>query len=95
MTSKKLSATTQMIIGWIEKQPVSKKHWTHLASVLMKQEKMDKAKVIVQMAEALERFHQQYKLAVVRPDNLLEDIIDTAFQEVDWHAVAKSQINLK
>ena len=84
---------TQLVIEWLDKHEYSRKHWLVVAQECQDQAK-DKADTtpVELLTVALEGFHHKYRQAVVKDFNLLADILDHAFEQVDWVQVAESRL---
>lgn len=82
---------TNMVIKWLDAQAYSKTHWMEVAQEMLKRNHHQHDLAIADLAKALESFHQLYKSKVVKPDNLLDELLCTCFALVDWEKVAKSR----
>ena len=83
---------TNMVIKWLDKHDYSKDHWKQVAKEMLEKNHNDKELAVLDLAKALESFHQMYKSKVVRSDNLLDEILTTCFDMVDWKQVAESRL---
>jgi hypothetical protein len=53
----------------------------------------DEAKAIDKLSFAIRSFHIKYQDAVVKPGNVLYDLIDMGFISVDWDRVAHAFVD--
>jgi hypothetical protein len=84
---------TQLVMEWLEKHEYSRKHWMYVAEQSLNQSKSDPSVTAVSRLEsALKGFHHKYRKAVVKDFNLLSDILEHAFDHVDWKAVAEFKL---
>ena len=79
---------TEKIIYWIDYHPYSKRHWDTVAQEILEAQGGDLSEAIVQLSFAIRAFHIKFQDAVVKPGNVLYDLVDIAFVSVDWDAVA-------
>jgi hypothetical protein len=86
---------TQLVIEWLDKHEYSRKHWLIVAKEcqLQSKESDDPVKETVNaLSRTLKDFHKKYRVAVVKDFNLLADILEQAFDHVDWVQVAESRV---
>ena len=81
---------TQRVIYWVHSQQYSQQHWETVAAELLAQENGDQGRAIIRLAQGLSAFHEHYRDAVVKSNNLLHELITVAFEQVDWISVAQS-----
>ena len=88
---------TQLVIEWLDKHEYSRKHWLVVAQECVDQASQNSdLTAVTLMTDALKSFHKKYRKAVVKDFNLLADILEHAFDQVDWVQVAESRfINLR
>jgi len=82
---------TTCVIDWLEKHDYSLQHWDVVAKELLEHHQNSVALATSALAENLKTFHQKYQDAVVKPDNLLYDLLSLNFKQVNWVEVAESQ----
>lgn len=80
---------TQLVIEWLDKHEYSRKHWLVMAKE-SKDQATEEVNAVTLLANSLESFHKKYRHAVVKDFNLLADILEHAFEKVDWIQVAES-----
>lgn len=85
---------TERVIYWIHSQGYSQRHWATVATECLAQEHNDYEAAVRVLAEGLKSFHRQYRDAVVKPNNLLNELLSMALSEVDWTLVARSCLDL-
>ena len=71
----------------------SKQHWDTVAQEYLVQEEGDLEKAVARLALSISGFHDQFRNAVVKPDNVLHEFVGLAFDCVDWVCVARSRFN--
>ena len=79
---------TQKVIYWVHSQQYSQQHWETVAVEMLALENGDRGRAVVRLAQGLSAFHEHYRDAVVKSNNLLHEIITVAFEQVDWISVA-------
>lgn len=86
---------TQLVIEWLDKHEYSRKHWLVVAKECQSKSKDSEDPVketVSALASTLKAFHKKYRAAVVKDFNLLADILEHAFDHVDWVQVAESRV---
>jgi hypothetical protein len=89
---------TQLVIEWLDKHEYSRQHWLVMAKESQAQAKENKesdnteSDPVKLLAATLKDFHKKYREAVVKEFNLLSDILEHAFDQVDWIQVAESRL---
>ena len=84
---------TKKVIEWLEKQDYSNQHWHVVAQEILEQHHGNITLASSALAENLKAFHLKYQTAVVKPDNLLFDLISLCFNKIDWIQVAEHRYN--
>jgi len=82
---------TSIVIRWLDYQEYSRMHWSDVAKDILLSCDANMDIAVVELARALRNFHHTYRDAVIKPDNLLCELVDTCFNQVDWEAVARSR----
>lgn len=83
-----MNVYTEKIIFWIDHHQYSRQHWDTVANeVLAEAGSMEDA--IPRLGFAIRSFHIKFQDGVVKVGNVLYDLIDLAYMNVDWDAVAK------
>ncbi len=88
MTVHSYNLYTEKIIYWIGYHSYSKMHWDTEAVEILAACDGDVSEAIVQLSFSIRRFHITFQDAVIKPGNVLYDLVDIAFVSVDWDAVA-------
>ena len=85
---------TECVIQRLDQDLVSKNHWAEVAQEMLIKNCHQTDLAITELAIALESFHHQYKSAVVKSNNLLDDLLIKCLSMVDWKKVSKSRYSL-
>jgi hypothetical protein len=83
---------TEKVIFWLDEHQYSVDHWGVVAQECYEKAGADKEKTHALMKEALISFHGKFKDAVVKPGNILYDILSVSLDLVDWDRVARSRL---
>ncbi|MGE4170659.1 MAG: hypothetical protein AB7F28_08090 [Candidatus Margulisiibacteriota bacterium] len=81
---------TEKVLYWLLHHDYSKNHWITVATEILAESENDLETAIPRLGFAIRNFHLKFQDAVVKPGNVLYDLIDVAFISVDWDAVAKA-----
>ncbi len=79
---------TEKVIYWIRYHEYSRNHWRVVAQEILDEVKGDLAEATIKLSFAIRSFHLKFQDAVVKPGNVLYDMVDMGFILVDWDAVA-------
>ncbi len=85
---------TEKVIFWLDAQKYSVEHWIVVATDCHEKAGDDSDKAHELMKEALIGFHGKFRDAVVKPGNVLHDILCLSLDLVDWDVVAQSRFDL-
>lgn len=88
LIENELNLYTQKIIYWIDYHGYSQMHWETVAKEIWEETAPDLEEAITRLSFAIRAFHIKFQDAVVKPGNVLYDLIDIAFVSVDWDRVA-------
>jgi hypothetical protein len=80
---------TEKIIYWIEYHDYSRNHWETIAKEILEEKNNNLDEAIIQLSFSIRSFHLKFQDAVVKPGNVLYDLIDNAYINVDWDQVAR------
>ena len=86
-----MSIYTEKVIYWLDYHEYSRMHWLDMAKEVLAEVDYHLDEAIPKLAHVLHQFHITYQNAVVKRDNLLYDLIDMAYDQVDREAVAKTR----
>lgn len=81
---------TEKVIFWLDEHEYSKQHWKTAADDFL-EKSSSKDEAIEKLAVALKNFHIRYKTALIKPDNVLFELLEMCFDDVDWISVAKTR----
>ena len=79
----------ERILYWLLNPAYSKQHWEAVAIEIRDRCDSDMNRAVVELAYQIRNFHIKFQDAVVKPGNVLYDLIDLIFVEADFEAVAK------
>jgi len=80
---------TERVIFWIETHAYSKEHWETVAQEALAMYGGNVEQATIGLGESISQFHEKFRDAVVKPDNVLHDFVGMGFEQVDWKAVAE------
>ena len=87
--SSSVNVYTEKVIYWIDHHEYSRQHWDTVSREVLDESNGIVEEAVPRLSFAIRNFHLKFQDAVVKPGNVLYDIIDMAFINVDWDAVAR------
>ena len=82
---------TQRVIFWLDQHEYSRQHWDVVAKETYDECDKDLGKAVEELAKGLYAFHKKYQDGVVKPGNVLHELIEMGLAKVDWEAAARSR----
>ena len=79
---------TEKVIYWIDHHQYSRQHWETVAREIFEESQQDLSVAVPRLGFAIRSFHIKFQDGVIKVGNVLYDLIDLAYMNVDWDAVA-------